>query len=474
MSALPVLLVEDDADLREALHMTLSRNGHDVISAGDGAEALDIVAERRVSMIISDVQMKPLSGLDLLERIGRAMPGVPFVLMTAFGSVGQAVSAMRHGAMDYLTKPVARSKLLEVVETYSRGETPDADFVAVDPTTRALVGLAERVASSLVTVLLTGPSGTGKEAFARLIHRQSERWENPFVAVNCAAIPEQMLEAELFGHEKGAFTGAVQARKGKFEYAQGGTLLLDEISEMDISLQAKLLRVLQESELERLGGNRTIPLDVRIIATSNRNLTAAVQKREFREDLFYRLNVFPIHLPPLAERPDDIVALAENSLRRHCKGQDGPPLLSADARRALMACAWPGNVRQLDNVMQRALVFAGKRREIHVEDLLLDGLHSGPSENAAETGAAELSCAQETPGLEGGLQAELERSEHDTIVEAMRALGGHRGKVAERLGISPRTLRYKLSRMRAAGIEIHGDGRDAFAAAVRGGERRGS
>lgn len=453
MSASPVLLVEDDIDLREALHATLAANGQEVLSVGDGPAAMDVVEHRGVAMIFSDVQMKPWSGIELLERITARWPQIPFVLMTAYADVTQAVHAIHRGATDYLVKPVEPEKLLSMVKRLCASESSVDDLVASDDRTRRLLGIARQVATTDVNVLLTGPSGSGKEAFARLIHSRSNRSRHPFVAVNCAAIPEQMLEAELFGHEKGAFTGAVQRRAGKFECAQRGTLLLDEISEMDISLQAKLLRVLQERELERLGGNQTIKLDVRVIATSNRDLADAVRQGEFRQDLYYRLNVFPLHLPPLAERPGDILPLAERSLSRHRRGEGPCPVLADDAIRALKEHSWPGNVRELDNVIQRALVLAGNREEIRAADLFfLEGCETAESENhedlCADSGAAS-----------GSLQAQMEKSEWQTILAAIRDQGGHRGRAARKLGISPRTLRYKLSRMREAGLEIPGDGR---------------
>lgn len=456
----PIVLVEDDSDLREALRTVLERNDHRVISVSNGPDALEVIRRESVAMVVSDVQMEPWSGLELLSHIQAYAPQIPFVLMTAFANVKQAVRAINQGAMDYLVKPVETKKLLATVERYCRPRHVDTNLVAVDPKTRQLLGLAEQVAKSDVNVMLAGPSGSGKEAFARFIHESSERREKPFVAVNCAAIPEQMLEAELFGYERGAFTGAVQSRVGKFEHAQGGTLLLDEISEMDTSMQAKLLRVLQERELERLGGNRRVRLDVRVIATSNRDLVAAVEQGEFREDLYYRLNVFPLHLPPLGERSADVIPLAERSLEKHWRGQGPVPVLADEARDALQAHNWPGNVRELDNVIQRAMVLSGGRREIGLDDLSLGAAdEKRVSDQAPGEVGQDVSRPEAHPSRHDCLQARLERREWETILETMRAYGGHRGKVASRLGISPRTLRYKLSRMREAGIDFYQDGR---------------
>lgn len=443
MTGFRILLVEDDANLRQALYDTLVLGGYPVVAASDGCRALELLEQQSFALVISDIQMEPWSGLELLARIRQQHREVPVVLMTAFGSVPQAVEAIRQGAMDYLIKPVEASELLALVSRFHHLPEAKLELVAEDPRTRALVAVARKVAAVDISVLLTGPSGSGKEVFARFIHRESARAGAPFVAVNCAAIPEQMLEAELFGHEKGAFTGAARTRVGKFECADGGTLLLDEISEMDLALQAKLLRVLQERELERLGSNRAIRLDVRVIATTNRNLAEEVAAGRFREDLYYRLNVFPLSLPPLRERPGDIEPLARRALALHARGE--PPALGALALRRLREYHWPGNVRELDNVIQRALVLAAQADELLAQDLFFEH---------PDTAAAEM---QSDPDQGGSLQAALEGRESDTIVAVLREEGGHRGRTAERLGISPRTLRYKLSRIRKNGVPIPGD-----------------
>ena len=446
-----ILLVEDDEPLREALSDTLDLEGFNVTAVGDGPRALAVLEQTPVSLLISDIQMAPWDGLELLRRVRRVHPAVPVVLMTAFGSVPQAVQAIRDGAMNYLVKPVEAADLIGMARRFL--DRPDAgtELVAEDPRSRTLAALARRVAEAEVTVMLTGPSGSGKEAYARYIHQHSERRRKPFVALNCAAIPEQMLEAELFGHEKGAFTGAVQARQGKFEAAQGGTLLLDEISEMDLGLQAKLLRVLQERELERLGSNRTVQLDVRVIATTNRDLAAEVAEGRFREDLYYRLNVFPLDLPPLAARPGDIEVLARRAVERYWSGRGPAPAISADALRQLRAHDWPGNVRELENVVQRALVLLGEGAEIGVDELFFE------SRREAGRGAAPAPDAPAT------LHESVADRESSAIFAALRAECGHRGRAAQRLGISPRTLRYKLSRLREAGVAIPGEAGPQFA-----------
>ena len=311
--------------------------------------------------------------------------------------------------------------------------------VAVDASSRLIVDLARRVAGTDCTVLIVGESGTGKEVLARLIHRASPRAARPFIAVNCAAIPENMLEAMLFGYERGSFTGAHASHAGKFEQAQGGTLLLDEITEMPLALQAKLLRVLQEREVERLGGSEPKPLDVRVIATTNRLLRAEVAAGRFREDLYYRLNVFPLAVNPLRERRDDILPLATHLLQLRSRPGQRIPALSADAAHLLLTYAWPGNVRELDNLLQRALVLV-EGAVIEAEHILFEKQPTRLDANQAINGAA--------------LQQTMERAERDVILEALRVANGSRREVAEKLGISPRTLRYKLARIRNAGIDV--------------------
>lgn len=454
MSDFPVLLVEDDDNLRRALEDTLSLGGYAVMAAADGSEALRLLAERSFALVISDIQMEPVGGLELLDGVREHHRETPVILMTAFASVPQAVAAIRRGALDYLVKPVEVGQLLERVRRFRDLSEGNVELVAEDPQTLALVSLARKVAAADISVLLSGPSGSGKEVFARFIHAESGRAAAPFVAVNCAAIPEQMLEAELFGHEKGAFTGAARGRAGKFESAEGGTLLLDEISEMELALQAKLLRVLQEREVERLGSNQSIPLDVRVIATSNRDLAAEVAAGRFREDLYYRLNVFPLHLPPLRARPGDIEPLARRALLLHARGR--PPALGASALRQLQQHHWPGNVRELDNVIQRALVLAANADELQAQDLFFEQ----PAAAAGDAAGIEAERA-------GSLQATMEDRESSEIVAVLEEEQGHRGRAAERLGISPRTLRYKLSRIRKSGVAIPGDGRASYAALGR-------
>ena len=435
MTTPAVLIVEDDANLREALFDTLNSDDTPVLTADDGTAALDILERESVGLVVTDWQMSPMDGIELLDRIRDEYPNVPAILMTAHGTIENAVDVMRNGAADYLVKPFAADELKSIVGKYISEDSADGDIIATDPATKHLLQVAARVAGTEVTVTISGPSGCGKEVFARYIHSQSSRRDKPFIAINCAAIPESMLEAVLFGHEKGAFTGATVAHAGKFEQANGGTLLLDEISEMDLGLQAKLLRVIQEKEVERIGGREVIPLDVRVLATTNRDLRQHVADGEFREDLYYRLNVFPLHIPALAERPGDILPLAERAIRQY--GASAVTLGDC-ARKALCAHGWPGNVRELENVMQRTLILLSGN-ELLASDLVFED-------------PADLPDA-----AEAGLSEGLRNREFQLILDALKTQTGKRSDVARALGISPRSLRYKLARMREAGIVIPGE-----------------
>jgi two-component system response regulator FlrC len=446
MSQATVLVVEDDPSLREALGDTLELAGYQVRTAGDGESALGVLAEGPVGMVVSDVQMRPMDGHDLLKQVRARFPAVPVLLMTAFGTIDKAVSAIRDGAVDYLAKPFEADLLLHKVARYLAEPEPEPDGVAPiaeDLRTREVLELARRVARSDATVLLCGESGTGKEVFARYLHQASSRRDGAFVAINCAAIPDNMLEAVLFGYEKGAFTGAYSAAPGKFEQAQDGTLLLDEISEMSLDLQAKLLRVLQEREVERLGGRRLIPLNVRVLATTNRNLREEVAATRFREDLYYRLNVFPLTLPPLRERRRDILPLARHLMRQHLGSEATLPEFSAEAQARLLEHPFPGNVRELDNLIQRALILRGGEH-IEVGDLRF--------EDSTPAKAPVPMVAVAAAG--GSLPADLRSVEEQRILEALRGGRTSRKQVARNLGISERTLRYKIARMKDAGVEV--------------------
>lgn len=437
MNAPQVLIVEDDAALRGALCQTMEFGGYQVLNARNGKDALAVMDRETVDIVISDVQMDEMDGTELLQVIRRREPTLPFVMMTAHGSVQHAVQSMRDGATDYLQKPFEANVLLDMV---SRMETQlpsqPSTMVAEDAGTQQIVDLALRVALTDASVLISGESGTGKEVLARAVHEGSERSEGPFIALNCAAIPENMLEAILFGYEKGAFTGAHKARPGKFEQANGGTLLLDEITEMPIELQAKLLRVLQEREVERLGGTGLIDLDVRVIATTNRALPEEVAAGRFRQDLYYRLNVFPLELPPLRERTLDIEPLVKRFLANH--GQDRVLSVSDAAVEKLAAHSWPGNIRELDNCIQRAVILASGS-EIGPEAIVFDALPEAASTDPVDA-----------PALDGDLKAR----ERELIFSALSAVRGNRKQACARLGISERTLRYKLARFRDEGYAL--------------------
>ncbi len=502
-SVAKVLIVEDDMDLREAVEDTLQLANFEVFSADSGEAALlQLEREQDIQCVVSDVNMGGMDGHQLLREIKARYPHLPVILNTAYGSIDRSVDAMREGAVDYLVKPFAPEVLVETVTRYtSECLTPGDDSpIAEDPASLQLLQLAQRVAESDSTALIIGESGTGKEVLARYIHAKSPRVNKPFVAINCAAIPENMLEAMLFGHEKGAFTGAYSSAPGKFEQADGGTLLLDEISEMDMGLQAKLLRVLQEKEVERLGGRKTIQLNVRVIATSNRDMRQYVAEGKFREDLYFRLSVLPLHWAPLRDRPADILPLAESLLARHAGKQYRKGVrLDDTARLALQQYAWPGNVRELDNVMQRALILQ-TGATIYAQDLgLVDvqqysakpsllaaadgsgaeqasapvansrGGHESASAVSSSTvgfaqAASELAASSIVGQALGGgavekddagiLGDDLKRREFEIILSALREERGSKKNTAERLGISARTLRYKIARLKDSGLDV--------------------
>lgn len=467
MAQSKVLIVEDDEGLREALVDTLALAGYEWLEADCAEQALVKLKSNTVDIVVSDVQMAGMGGLALLKNIKQNWPNLPVLLMTAYANIEDAVSAMKDGAIDYMAKPFAPEVLLNMVSRYAPIKSDDGgDAVVADEKSLRLLALADRVARTDANVMILGPSGSGKEVMSRYIHNASSRKDGPFVAINCAAIPDNMLEATLFGYEKGAFTGAVQACPGKFEQAQGGTILLDEISEMDLNLQAKLLRVLQEREVERLGSRKSIKLDVRVLATSNRDLKQYVSEGNFREDLYYRLNVFPIAWPALCERKGDIEPLAKHLAERHC-GKMGMPVpnLSASAVDKLLNYPWPGNVRELDNVVQRALIL-NENGDIDGEHILLEGVdwqdanslqrvvqNAQPLVPDVKPVAQAESVNRVVSGGEG-LGSELRDQEYAIILDTLVECNGRRKDMADKLGISPRTLRYKLAKMRDAGIDI--------------------
>ena len=440
-----ILIVEDDMKLSHAIAGTIRDHGFNAFESSSPMSAMGLLGREHIDMVLSDIQFdnvvdenEPITdGYELLDAIKQKYLSLPVVLMTAYGTIEKAVSCIKNGASDYLVKPFDVDLLLNIIKNNIQvkftKQTNNENYISVDKKSIETKKIARRVASTSVSVFIRGESGTGKEVLARFIHTNSPRSDHPFVAINCAAIPENMLEAVLFGYEKGAYTGAHQAKAGKFEEAQHGTLLLDEISEMDLGLQAKLLRVLQEKQVERLGGKKVIDLDVRIIATSNRNLKDEVKKGTFREDLFYRLNVFPITLHPLRERIDDILPLAYMMLDKHSPAKSLE--LSEKAREFLTNNQWPGNVRELENVIQRSIVLCGDS-VIEADLLELDEQDFNNEKTVTN------------------LNTDLKTHEQELILQALVAEHGNRKLVAERLGISPRTLRYKIAKMKEQGVPV--------------------
>ncbi|WP_275975308.1 sigma-54-dependent transcriptional regulator [Alkalimarinus coralli] len=475
MAKTTILIVEDDRELREALSTTLEIAGYECITADSAESAIPILEKRTVELVVSDVNMPGMNGHELLEHIHRQFPGIPAMLITAYGQISDAVSAMQSGAVDYIVKPFEPSVLIESVKRVlgTVSTSKEGQPVAEDPFSRQLFQLARKVAASDSTVMIAGESGTGKEVLARYIHACSPRASQPFIALNCAAIPENMLEAILFGHEKGAYTGAYNSAPGKFEQANGGTILLDEISEMDLGLQAKLLRVIQEREVERVGGRKTISLDVRVLATTNRDLKEYVAEGKFREDLYYRLSVFPMQWKPLRERPLDIVPLAERLLSDHIAKMKLPPMaFDQSAKSVMQQYDWPGNVRELDNAVQRALILqqgnvisqadlcldAGTGQNFGGDSLAMNPANSAINQYASDVDALTMVDGRTEDSLEidgaSVLGQDLKQREFKIIIDMLRKEKGRKKQTAEKLGISPRTLRYKMARMRECGIDL--------------------
>jgi two-component system response regulator HydG len=447
-----ILVVDDDPGVRESLERTLTREGYRVVTASDGRAGLECLQAGRIDLVVTDLKMPGLSGLELLRAARAIAPDTAVILLTAFGTVEEAVRAMKEGAYDFLTKPFRREQLLKLMDkalerrdliAQNRTLQQQLDdlrargkVIGHSPPFQRMLTLVEQVANSEATALILGESGTGKELVAREIHQRSARRQGPFVAVNCAALPETLLESELFGYEKGAFTGAAGRKEGRFELADGGTLFLDEVADLSPVTQPKILRVLQEGEFERLGGTRTIRVDVRIVAATNQDLPQMVRERRFREDLYYRLNVITIQVPPLRDRREDIPLLAHHFLRVYAaKNNRRLEGFTEEALERLENYGWPGNVRELENVIERAVVLA--------RDRLVTA-----SELPEEVGGIRPPPRDAILALVGTPLDEVERQLLD---ETLRITGGNKTQAAKLLGIDVRTVARKLERREGEG-----------------------
>ncbi len=435
MSRKSILVVDDEKGQREILEVILSGEGYDVTTASSGEAALKFVDDRRFDLVLSDLKMTGMTGLDLLKELSQKDPSIMVILLTAHGTVDSAVDALRLGAFDYLQKPYDREKLLETISrALTKLKTLDTEIVSESPEMDKIKKLILKIAKSNSTVLIRGESGTGKELIARAIHQNSPRADEIFQALNCAAINENLLESELFGHERGAFTGAVGEKKGLFEVATGGTLFLDEIGELDISLQAKILRALQEKMIRRVGGTKEISTDVRVVAATNRDLLKMTKDGRFREDLYYRLNVLSIEIPPLRERRSDIPVLLDFFLKKHTKNSSHKIKgISPDAKKFLLEYDYPGNIRQLESAIERAVLLA------EGDLITLDDLSPEMKLVEMETNADALF---KLPA--NGIN--FEDVERSLIMQAMERTDNNITKAAKLLGLTFRTLQYRLEK----------------------------
>jgi two-component system, NtrC family, response regulator HydG len=474
----PILLVaDDDPAVRQSLEKTLTREGYTVVLASDGPAALDRLRQGDVDLLLSDLKMPGMTGLELLKQAREAAPDVDVILLTAFGTVEEAVRAMKDGAIDFLTKPLQRAQLVRVIRQALERRSliqqnralqqrlddllREGKAIGVSPAFKQMMTLVEQVADSSASVLIQGESGTGKELAARAIHDRSPRRQGPFIAVNCAALPETLLESELFGYEKGAFTDAKNRKEGRFELADGGTLFLDEVADLSPVTQPKILRVLQEGEFERVGGTRTLRVDVRIVTATNQDLTQLVRDKRFREDLFYRLNVITITTPPLRDRREDIPVLAQHFLRLYAaknnRKLDG---VSDGAMSCLEAYAWPGNVRELENVIERAVVLA-RGTAVEVENLPANVTERSVMFKRAEI---ESGASGDTPGGVFTIRVgtPLAEVEQRLLEETLRMNKGNRSLTAKQLGIDPKTVFRKLKQAEAEESAADADKPTAF------------
>ncbi|MCK9362241.1 MAG: sigma-54 dependent transcriptional regulator [Syntrophales bacterium] len=450
-----ILVVDDDFAMRTALAESLESCGFEVEMAEDGAVAVKKFHKVGFALVVTDLRMPKMTGIDVLRAVKKVKPHTPVIIISAYGTVQDAVEAMKYGASEFLLKPFSLEELETKVKNVLRADKEDEiageqpleksqnwAIITQNERINAILGMLKSVAKSKSTVLIYGESGTGKELFARYIYTNSDRGKEPFVAVNCAAIPHNLLESEMFGYEKGAFTGALQRTPGKFELANGGTLLLDEISEMDMGLQAKLLRVLQESEVDRVGGRAPVPIDVRIIATTNADLLERVREKNFRHDLYYRLNVIPVKIPPLRERGNDIRLLIDHFLNKNSKlNRKSQPELTKEALAAMLSYPWPGNVRELENTIERAFLVSADG-VIRAENLYLDN-----------NGGTEMAPLAENRGGSAASSGTISDMEKKLIFDTLKAVAGNKSEAAKILGVSIRTIRNKLHEYGEAGSD---------------------
>ncbi|HBH88029.1 MAG TPA: DNA-binding response regulator [Syntrophaceae bacterium] len=445
-----ILIVDDELNMRLVLKALLNKEGYDVVTAADGFEALKILKGGDVEVVVTDMKMPKLDGMGLLERVIREYPSTPVIIITAHGTIAKAVDALKKGAFDYITKPFDRDELKSVIHKAIKTRRLSEEELFLSPEEidrQGIVGGSEpmlkiydtikKVAPTSTTVLITGETGTGKDLIAYTIHKNSPRKSNPFVKINCAAIPENLIESELFGHEKGAFTGAVSTKPGKFELADKGTLFLDEVGEIPREMQVKLLRVIQDHEFERVGGLRTIKVDVRLITATNRNLHQDVKDGRFREDLYYRLNVFPTHLSPLRERKEDILPLTDYFIEKfNRKLERSVKHIDERVQEILLRYDWPGNIRELENFIERIVLLAGGDT-ITLEDI--------PPEwkSAAEVLSISQPAGQKKP-FKDFVKGHMEEVEKQSIIQCLEECGGNVTKAAQRLGLSRKGLQLKM------------------------------
>jgi len=451
-----LLIVDDDSSMRMALYESLSSCGYEVETAENGADALVKFKNGQFAGVVTDMRMPKMSGMDVLRGVKRLSPRTPVILITAYGTVNTAVEAMKEGASEFIMKPFSLDDLEFAVKNVlatniqlkmdkdedgsASAIYPHKEIITQDNKILALLDMLKSVAKSKSSILIQGESGTGKELFARFVYRHSNRRQMPFVAINCAAIPAQLLESEMFGYEKGAFTGASVKKVGKFELADGGTLLLDEISEMDIQLQAKLLRVIQESEVDRLGGKMPVSVDVRLIATTNADLQNRILEKSFRSDLYYRLNVIPVIVPPLRERNGDVIILAEHFIKKYSQvNEKKEPVLTSEAKVSLTSYSWPGNVRELENIIERAVLICDN------EQILPSHLFAGRDAITSRPGlpmGEEMKARHEIDENSNNTLYEMEKS---MIFDTLNKVNWNKTKASKILGISVRTMRNKLN-----------------------------